>query len=320
MNIDVNKLVENTAENSFISLMGANRNGIIELPIEKLVETDNQPFNVLDDEEMSALIEDIQINGILEPIIVTEYKEKYRILAGHRRTYAAKLAGLKTVPAILKQVGSGNEKLIITNTNLTQRKKFLPSELARAYKMQQEGFKELSAHSVRTTAQLAENNNVSKRTIQYYLKLNNLIFPLLNLVDKEVITVKAGSVLSNISKNDQKTLSNFIESNGVKKLDLNYATPIWHQCSNNNNISFEYLYNLFFPKKENELKYETYIVNSSTIDDELFKSRKKLLLICNSEKLKNGIVLKKNDYAKVKAAQQKIEKQLELIEKIINNA
>lgn len=123
---------------------------------------------------MKTLVEDITLNGVLEPILVTEDNGKYRIFAGHRRTYASRIAGKETVPAVIMNVNSGTEKLIITNTNLTQRESFFPSELAKAYKMQQEGYKELNAHSVRTTSQIAEDNNVSRRTIQYYLKLQNI--------------------------------------------------------------------------------------------------------------------------------------------------
>lgn len=203
MKIDANKLSNSAADNSFISLMGG-ANGITEIPISQLTETENQPFYVLDDERMDALVEDIKINGVLEPILVIQENDKYRILAGHRRTYASKLAGKESMPCIIKNVKSGTEKLIITNTNLTQRKDFLPSELARAYQMQLEGYQELDAHPVRTTAQIAEDNNVSKRTVQYYLKLNNLNWMMIELVDKGIITVKA--VHSQCFLSNNKTL------------------------------------------------------------------------------------------------------------------
>lgn len=316
MKIDANKLSNSAADSSFISLMGGSANGIMEIPINNLVETENQPFNVFDDERMDALVEDIKINGVLEPILVTEENNKYRILAGHRRTHASKLAGKETVPCIIKNVKSGTEKLIITNTNLTQRKEFLPSELARAYQMQLEGYQELDAHPVRTTAQIAEDNSVSKRTVQYYLKLNNLDSSMLDLVDKGIIKVKAGAALSVLSEAEQEIIYTFLIENNIKKLDFEDAVEI-----KNGTISNEKLSDYFFPKKEaDELRYSTYIVNSSDIDNALFKARQDIIYLDNSKKLKDGIVLKNKDYAKLKNAQKKLEDQLIIIKKIIDKA
>lgn len=321
MKIDANKLSNSAADSSFISLMGGSANGITEIPIDSLVETENQPFNVFDDERMEALVEDIKINGVLEPILVTEENNKYRILAGHRRTHASKLAGKETVPCIIKNVKSGTEKLIITNTNLTQRKEFLPSELAKAYKMQLEGYQELDAHRVRTTAQIAKDNNVSKRTVQYYLKLNNLNLHMLDLVDKGIITVKAGAALSMLPDTEQTIVLKFITDHNIKKIDIGDAEAITNYHTNEALVSSDFLMDYFFPKKEaDELRYSTYIVNSSDIDNALFKARQDIIYLDNSKKLKDGVVLKNKDYAKFKKAQKKIEEQLSIIKKIIDKA
>lgn len=149
MKIDSQKLSANAADNSFISLMGGG-NGITELPLDELIETKDQPFKVVDDDEMAELAENIRINGVLQPIIVVPENDKYRILAGHRRAFASKKAGLSTVPAIIKE-NAVSEKDIIVNTNLLGRQSFLPSELAYAYKMQEEANQETGAHSVRTS-------------------------------------------------------------------------------------------------------------------------------------------------------------------------
>ena len=148
MKIDASKLRNNTADTSFLSLMGASPSGVTEIPIEKLVSSE-QPFKVLDDDEMAELVGNIKINGVLQPIIVIPEGEKYRILAGHRRVFASRKAGLLTVPSIIKN-DVKSEKDIIVNTNLLGRQSFLPSELAYAYKMQEEGYLETGAHSVRT--------------------------------------------------------------------------------------------------------------------------------------------------------------------------
>lgn len=316
MKINLDKISNNAANDSFLSLMG-NTKGIVELPINDIIETENQPFKVLNDERMKTLVEDITLNGVLEPILVTEDNGEYRIFAGHRRTYASRIAGKETVPAVIMNVNSGTEKLIITNTNLTQRESFFPSELAKAYKMQQEGYKELNAHSVRTTSQIAEDNNVSRRTIQYYLKLNDLIEPLLNLVDAEIITVKAGAQLSKLSIKEQELLRKYIIDADIKKLDINYAISIIQQSEKVKSIDIDYLDKLFFPKKKKEPEFDSYIINNQDFDNILFPIRKKIIELDNSPKLKSTIVLKNKNYQKLLKAQRVIEKQLEIINKII---
>ena len=317
MKIDTNKLKSNSADATFLSLMGASHSGITEIPIDKLVSSE-QPFKVLDNDEMAELAEDIKNNGVLQPIIVVPEGDQYRILAGHRRTFASKKAGLTTVPAIVKK-DVKSEKNIIVNTNLLGRQSFLPSELAYAYKMQEEGYREMGVHSVRTSSKIAEENKVSRRTVQYYLRLTELMEPLLKLVDDEVITVKAGSALSYLSKDNQETLVDFITINSIKKINEKTADKILGLISANENLDFEKLNNLFFTNKD-ELKHSTYIVNSSDLEKTLFSLRQKVLLLDNSPKLKDGIVLEKKKYEKLLEAQGAIEKQLDIINKLIDNA
>lgn len=330
MKIDSTKLSNNAADNSFISLMGGG-NGIVDMPLNQLIETENQPFNVFDDERMDALVEDIKINGVLEPILVKQDGNKYRILAGHRRTHASKLAGKETIPCIIKNVKSGTEKLIITNTNLTQRKEFLPSELAKAYQMQLEGYQELDAHQVRTTAQIAEENNVSRRTVQYYMKLNNLTDALLELVDEGIITVKAGAGLSNLSSENQNKICKYIKTHPISKVDIDSVENIKAFLRNNpaeglgNEILVSQLNTVFHQNKKAKSKssepmYDTYIVNYQNIEDTMFKARQNIIYLDNSQKLKNSVVLKQKDYQKLQAAQAKIEQQFNLIKQIIEKA
>ena len=315
MKIDKSKIISSSSDNSFASLMGGDKNIIVDIPIRDLMETENQPFRVIEDERMDELVEGIKTMGVLEPIIVTEENGKYRILAGHRRTYASKLAGKDTVPAIIRTVNLGEQKLIITDTNLSQRKEFLPSELAKAYKTQQEGYQELDAHSVRTTAQIAEKYNVGKRMIQYYLRLNDLIPELLHLVDKGVIKVKAGSYLSVLNEIDQSTLRKFIQDWNIKKLDINYAIPISQRSKAGLEITKQYLDDLFFPEKQDDLKYDSYIVDQSCI----VNAYSAIKDVYQSKVLKATMVLKKEQYAKLQAAQDKINKQIEIIQKILES-
>lgn len=317
MKIDSQKLSANAADNSFISLMGGG-NGITELPLDELIETKDQPFKVVDDDEMAELAENIRINGVLQPIIVVPENDKYRILAGHRRAFASKKAGLSTVPAIIKE-NAVSEKDIIVNTNLLGRQSFLPSELAYAYKMQEEANQETGAHSVRTSSKIAEENKVSRRTVQYYLRLTYLSKMLLWLVDEEVITVKAGAALSYLSNKNQELLYVFIVNNDVKKINEKRANEILDIIIKQDSLDNAALNNLFFPNKD-ELKYSSYIVNSNDLEKTLFSVRQKVLLLDNSQKLRQGVVLEKKKYKKLIDAQELIEKQLDIINELIGNA
>lgn len=317
MKIDSQKLSANAADNSFISLMGGG-NGITELPLDALIETKDQPFKVVDDDEMAELAENIRINGVLQPIIVVPENDKYRILAGHRRAFASKKAGLSTVPAIIKE-NAVSEKDIIVNTNLLGRQSFLPSELAYAYKMQEEANQETGAHSVRTSSKIAEENKVSRRTVQYYLRLTYLSKMLLWLVDKEIITVKAGAALSYLSNKNQELLYVFIVNNDVKKINEKRANEILDIIIKQDSLDNAALNNLFFPNKD-ELKYSSYIVNSNDLEKTLFSVRQKVLLLDNSQKLRQGVVLEKKKYKKLIDAQELIEKQLDIINELIGNA
>lgn len=317
MKIDSQKLSANAADNSFISLMGGGT-GITELPLDELIETKDQPFKVVDDDEMAELAENIRINGVLQPIIVVPENDKYRILAGHRRAFASKKAGLSTVPAIIKE-NAVSEKDIIVNTNLLGRQSFLPSELAYAYKMQEEANQETGAHSVRTSSKIAEENKVSRRTVQYYLRLTYLSKMLLWLVDEEVITVKAGAALSYLSNKNQELLYAFIVNNDVKKINEKRANEILDIIIKQDSLDNAALNNLFFPNKD-ELKYSSYIVNSNDLEKTLFSVRQKVLLLDNSQKLRQGVVLEKKKYKKLIDAQELIEKQLDIINELIGNA
>ena len=317
MKIDSQKLSANAADNSFISLMGGG-NGITELPLDELIETKDQPFKVVDDDEMAELAENIRINGVLQPIIVVPENDKYRILAGHRRAFASKKAGLSTVPAIIKE-NAVSEKDIIVNTNLLGRQSFLPYELAYAYKMQEEANQETGAHSVRTSSKIAEENKVSRRTVQYYLRLTYLSKMLLWLVDEEVITVKAGAALSYLSNKNQELLYTFIVNNDVKKINEKRANEILDIIIKQDSLDNAALKNLFFPNKD-ELKYSSYIVNSNDLEKTLFSVRQKVLLLDNSQKLRQGVVLEKKKYKKLIDAQELIEKQLDIINELIGNA
>ncbi|MEG1778301.1 MAG: ParB/RepB/Spo0J family partition protein, partial [Angelakisella sp.] len=165
-------------------------------------------------------------NGVLVPILVRAKNSDYEILAGHNRVAAAKLAGLDTVPAIVKDADDDTATLIMLNTNLNQRTELLPSEKARAYKMQLETMKRTAGrpknngahneHHLKSIEVLEETLNISRAQIQRFIRLTFLIPELLDMVDERVICFVAGVELSYLTENDQETVLYYLENNNIK--------------------------------------------------------------------------------------------------------
>lgn len=310
MKIDTNKLHYASPATSFASLMGGEQKDIKQIPITQLMPYPNQPFQVQNNEALQELAEDIQHNGILFPVIVRPLEQDYQILAGHRRTAAAQMAGLSAVPCIIKDVDNATAKLIVTNTNLTHRQKLLPSERAFAYLMQKEAYEELGAHRVRTTTQIAEDNSESVRMIQYYLKLTQLIKPLLDLVDIETIGVKTGAIVSTLSVEEQSILASYLYD--LIEKDIKFDTKRFLDIPVYKPITKEKLQNLFFPtKSKEELPYSSYVISDKELRDmaSQFQKLKRAVV--------SGVVLEKKDYAKFLSAKKTIDKQLLVLEGLL---
>lgn len=309
MKIDTQKLSASSA--SFLSMMGNDNAGITQIDICDLTPYPNQPFQVHEDSAMQELADDIQANGILFPIIVRPLDDKYQILAGHRRTKAAQLAGLTQVPCRIKDVDDNTAMLIVTNTNLTQRQKLLPSERAFAYLMQKQAYENMSVHSVRTTSQIAEDSQESVRNIQYYLKIAQLVPSLLNLIDREQLPVKLGAALTSLSPEAQQILGVFLTEH-----DLNLTAKQADLLCSIKTIDNAVLESIFFSHKKNstseELLHDTYTIDRTTLSDTLQRA---MQLQCGINP-RDGIVLKQKQYAKVLKAQQIINQQLDIIQSL----
>ena len=206
-----------------ISSLASSTDAVAQISTELLVEYENQPFKPYSDKKLNELAEDIKINGVLSPIIVRPIDNgKYQILAGHNRTAASKLAGLTTVPAVIKPCDNDTAKLIVVNTNLNQRQELLPSEKAFAYKMQLEAMKHQGITScqvgtkLRSDDILAENLQDSARQIQRYIRLTYLIKPMLDMVDNNRMAFMVGVNLSFLSEDNQDILYDLITDNKMK--------------------------------------------------------------------------------------------------------
>ena len=190
---------------------------IQQLPIDELHPFVNHPFKVQDDEAMAETVESISQRGILSPLIARPRAEGgYEIISGHRRQYAAKKAGLDTVPVIVRNKTDDDAIILLVDSNI-QRENILPSERAFAFKMKMDAIKRQGARSDLTSVQVApklssekigEDSGMSKDTVKRYIRLTNLIPKLLELVDDKKISFTPAVELSYL---DAKQQCDFME-------------------------------------------------------------------------------------------------------------
>jgi len=190
------------------------REQVQQIPIDALHPFTNHPFKVLDDEAMTRTVESIAQYGVLAPLIARPRPDGdgYEIISGHRRQYAAKLAGLETLPVIVRQMSDDAAVILMVDSNL-QREHILPSERAFAYKMKLEALKNQGARSDLTSTQVAQklsvekvgdDAGVSKDTIRRFIRLTNLIPELLDMVDEKKISFNPAVELSYLDESQQR--------------------------------------------------------------------------------------------------------------------
>ena len=190
------------------------REQVQQIPIDDLHPFTNHPFKVLDDEAMTRTVESIAQYGVLAPLIARPRLEGdgYEIISGHRRQYAAKLAGLDTLPVIVRQMSDDAAVILMVDSNL-QREHILPSERAFAYKMKLDAIKNQGARSDLTSTQVAQklsvekigdDAGVSKDTIRRFIRLTNLIPELLDMVDEKKISFNPAVELSYLDEAQQR--------------------------------------------------------------------------------------------------------------------
>ena len=191
------------------------REQVQQIPIDALHPFTNHPFKVLDDEAMTRTVESIAQYGVLAPLIARPRPDGdgYEIISGHRRQYAAKLAGLDTLPVIVRQMSDDAAVILMVDSNL-QREHILPSERAFAYKMKLEALKNQGARSDLTSdqvgqklwsvEQVASDAGESKTQIQRFIRLTNLIPELLDMVDEKKISFNPAVELSYLDESQQR--------------------------------------------------------------------------------------------------------------------
>ena len=191
------------------------REQVQQIPIDALHPFTNHPFKVLDDEAMTRTVESIAQYGVLAPLIARPRPDGdgYEIISGHRRQYAAKLAGLETLPVIVCNMDDDAAVLLMVDSNL-QRETILPSERAFAYKMKLEALKNQGARSDLTSSQIgtklradekvAQDLGESRNQVQRFIRLTNLIPELLDMVDEKKISFNPAVELSYLDESQQR--------------------------------------------------------------------------------------------------------------------
>lgn len=218
-------------------LLGApvTKDGTEEIRIDQILPFENHPFKVLDDDRMQELVESIKANGVLSPVIVRPDDEgTYEMISGHRRMHAAKLAGLTTVPAIVKQLTNDEAVILMVDANI-QREEILPSERAFSFKMKLDAISRrgnrtdltcgLQVHKLEEVNEKKARDKVGSdvgmggRQVQRYIRLTELCPELLQMVDDKRLGLNLAVDISYFDKDLQKWLYEYIRENGFLKPD-----------------------------------------------------------------------------------------------------
>ena len=189
---------------------------ISQLPPDKLSPFAKHPYRVREDAAMDELVESIRVHGILSPLLARPKGEGYELVSGHRRRLAAQKLGLPTVPVLVREMTDDEAVILMVDSNL-QRENLLPSEKAFAYKMKLEAMKHQGKSTSckvctksRTDEMIGKHESVSARTIQNYIRLTNLVPPLLQMVDDGRIALSPAVELSYLTRDEQAELWDLI--------------------------------------------------------------------------------------------------------------
>ena len=227
------------------------------IPLAELHPFKNHPFKVLDDEAMLRTVESVAQYGVLAPAIARPREDGgYELVSGHRRHHASELAGLQTMPVIVRNLDDDEAVILMVDSNL-QRETILPSERAFAYKMKLEAIKHQGERADLTCGQVGHksrdslSNDDSGRQVQRYIRLTKLIPELLSMVDEKKIAFNPAVELSYLSKDEQ---INFLEA-----MDMEQTTPSLSQAqrlkkfSQEGNCSLDVMVGVMSEVKKDEL-------------------------------------------------------------------
>ena len=234
---------------------------VVSIPVKLIHEFRNHPFKVLEDEDMRKTVDSIREYGVLVPVIIRpDGNGEYEMISGHRRRYASILAGKEEIPAIVREMDDDTATILMVDSNL-QREHILPSERAKAYKMKMEALKHQGNRTDITSCQdgtklrsdevLGQQTGESARTVQRFIRLNNLVPELLNMVDDKKIAFNPAVELSYMKPEEQKQ---FYET-----MELTQTTPSLSQAqrlkkaSQNGMCTHDFIESIMEEEKKNPL-------------------------------------------------------------------
>ena len=238
------------------------REQVQQIPIGELFPFKNHPFKVLDDEAMTRTVESIAQYGVLAPLIARPRPDGngYEIISGHRRQYAAKLAGLDTLPVIVRQMSDDAAVILMVDSNL-QREHILPSERALAYKMKLDAMRRTSGRpskenvsqigtQKRSDQIMAEELGESRNQIQRFIRLTNLVPELLDMVDEKKIAFNPAVELSYLDESQQRDFLEAMEDT-QNAPSLSQAQQL-KKMAQQGEFSYEKAFDVMGQEKKNE--------------------------------------------------------------------
>lgn len=229
---------------------------ISQLPPDKLSPFAKHPYRVREDAAMDELVESIRVHGILSPLLARPKGEGYELVSGHRRRLAAQKLGLPTVPVLVREMSDDEAVILMVDSNL-QRENLLPSEKAFAYRMKLEAMKHQGKATSRQVVgklesadEVGQVNGESGRTIQRYIRLTNLVPPLLQMVDDGRIAFSPAVELSYLTRDEQAELWDLIgQEDATPSLSQSLRMK---QISREAKLTPEVLYAILTEKKPNQ--------------------------------------------------------------------
>ncbi len=229
---------------------------IQQLSPDKLMPFQKHPYQVREDAAMDELVESIRTHGVLSPLLARPKGESYELVSGHRRRLAAQKLDLPTVPVLVREMTDDEAVILMVDSNL-QRENLLPSEKAFAYKMKLEAMKHQGKSTSckvctksRTDELIGQRESVSARTIQNYIRLTNLVPPLLQMVDDGRIAFSPAVELSYLARDEQAELWDLIGREDATP-SLSQAIRL-KQLSREGGLTAEELYAILTEKKPNQ--------------------------------------------------------------------
>ena len=232
---------------------------ISQLPPDKLSPFEKHPYQVREDAAMDELVESIRVHGILSPLLARPKGEGYELVSGHRRRLAAQKLGLPTVPVLVREMTDDEAVILMVDSNL-QRENLLPSEKAFAYKMKLEAMKHQGKATSRQVVgklesadEVGQVNGESGRTIQRYIRLTNLVPPLLQIVDDGRIAFSPAVELSYLTRDEQAELWDLIGREDATP-SLSQALRM-KQLSREAKLTPEVLYAILTEEKPNQKEH-----------------------------------------------------------------